>query len=47
MSRYDYLKKKEKKGFGTKLTSTQKRFLMAVVFGLILFSIQLVMYLIK
>jgi hypothetical protein len=47
MSRYDYLKKKDKKGFVTKLTSTQKRFLMVVVIAVILFSIQLVIYLKK
>ncbi|MCY1719178.1 hypothetical protein OU798_02425 [Prolixibacteraceae bacterium Z1-6] len=44
MSRYEHLKKKNKKGFARKLTSTQKRFLMAVVFGLILFAVQLVMH---
>ncbi len=47
MSRYDHLKKKDKKRFGTKLTSTQKRFLMVVVIAVLLFSIQLVIYLKK
>lgn len=47
MSNYRYIKKKEKKWYQRKLTSTQTRFLMVLVIALVLFSVQLVMYLKK
>lgn len=45
MGKYDYLKKGNKKRRRTKLTSTQKRFIIVVAIAFILFSIQLVIYL--
>jgi hypothetical protein len=45
MSRYEHLKTKNKKSLKPKMTSTQKRFLMAIIFVLLLFLMQLVAYL--
>ncbi len=45
MGKYDYLKTGDKKRNRKRLTSTQKRFIMVVVIAIILFSIQLVIYL--
>ncbi len=45
MGKYDYLKKGDKKKRRTKLTSTQKRLIMVLAIAIILFSIQLVIYL--
>lgn len=47
MSRYEHLKTHHKKAARKRLTSTQIRFLMAIVIAVILFSVQLVMYLKK
>ena len=47
MGKYDYLKKGDKQKRRTKLTSTQKRFIMVLAIAIILFSIQLVIYLIS
>ncbi|GEM_PF-1140753 len=45
MGKYDYLKKGDKKKRRSKLTSTQIRFIMVLAIAIILFSIQLVIYL--
>ncbi len=45
MGKYDYMKKGENKLRRTNLTSTQKRFIIILVIAVVLFSIQLVIYL--
>lgn len=47
MGKYDYLKKENRKRRRPQLTSTQKRFIMVLVIAIVLFSIQLVIYLIS